>query len=251
MLNPQWTPMDTSYWSSHFPGIKQQPTSKLYFKRFLWRLAIYVPGGELVYSKDPDLYQALEHRRATAISYNWAGSWYARRNNQLNEVDVKLLYLVKNIRDQYGKNIRVRVEEPMLQFYAEDEQTIKDIAQEFTYPVDYKSNVEEINGPVNEAEAGILLSGAIIKRNPSEYQYKVVLRDGRYRVEAKQQVLTYLENLGDQIKITPKCQEMLSRPYPSCWGVFFYTNDLGVATMLRLIDPDIVGNIHEIVVSNK
>jgi hypothetical protein len=117
--------------------------------------------------------------------------------------------------------------------------------------VDYKSNVEEINGPVNEAEAGILLSGAIIKRNPSEYQYKVVLRDGRYRVEAKQQVLTYLENLGDQIKITPKCQEMLSRPYPSCWGVFFYTNDLGVATMLRLIDPDIVGNIHEIVVSNK
>ena len=212
---------------------------------------MYIPGGNLVYSKDPDLHQALEYRRATAISYNWAGSWYARRSNQLNNVDVKLLYVAKNIRDQYGKKIRVRVEEPMLQFYAEDEQTIKDIAREFAYPIDYKCHVEEVNGPVDESEAAILLSGAIIKRNPSEYQYKVVLRDGRYRTETKQQVLTYLKNLGDQIKITPKCQEMLSMPYPSCWGVFFYTNDPGVVTMLRLIDPDIVGNIHEIIVPNK
>jgi len=243
--------MDTSYWSNNFPVIKQQPTSKLYFKQFLWRLAIYVPGGELIYSKNPDLKEALEYRKATAISYNWAGSWYSRRNSQLNDVDVELLYVAKNIRDQYGKQIRVRVEEPMLQFYTEDEQTVKEIAKKFTEPTDYRCNVEEINGPTNEDESKILLSGAIIRRNPSEFQYKVVLRDGRYQTESKRLILTYLENLGDQIKITPKCQEMLASPFPSCWGVFFYTNDPGIATMLRLIDPDIVGNIHEIIVPNK
>lgn len=243
--------MDTLYWSSNFPGIKQQPTTKLYYKKFLWRLVVFVPGGELIYSKNPDLHEALEYRRATAISYNWAGSWYSRRSNHLNDVNVGLLYVAKNIRDQYGKQIRIRIEEPMLQFYAEDEQTIRAIAKEFAYPTDYKAHVEEINGPINDAEAKILLSGAIIKRNPSGFQYKVILRDGRYRLECKQQILTYLENLGDQIKITPKCQEMLAQPYPSCWGVFFYTNDPGVATMLRLINPDIIGNIHEIIVPNK
>jgi hypothetical protein len=251
MLNLPWTAMDTSYWSSNFPGIKQHPTLKLYYKKFLWRLTVYIPGGELIYSKNPDLNEALSFRRATAISYNWAGSWFSRRSIQLNDVDVGLLYVAKNIREKYGRQIRVRVEEPMLQFYAEDEQTIRDIARSFSHPTDYRSQVEEINGPINDAEAEILLSGAIIKRNPPEFQYKVVLRDGRYRLESKQQVLTYLENLGDQIKISPKCQEMLAQPYPSCWGVFFYTNDPGVATMLRLIDPNIVGNIHEIIVPNK
>jgi hypothetical protein len=117
--------------------------------------------------------------------------------------------------------------------------------------VDYSARVKEINGPESVEHADILLTGAIIVRKSSNYQYKVIIRDGRYPVEIKRQVLTYLENLGDQIRITPKCRDMLASPYVHCWGVFFYTNDPELTIMLRLFDPNLVGNIHQLIVLDK
>ena len=139
----------------------------------------------------------------------------------------------------------------MIQFYSDSQDTLKEIAHEFTYPHDYRSCVKEINGPESVEQAEILLTGAIIRRNTPDYRYKVVLRDGRYTIDIKKQVLAYLENLGDQIRITPKCQEMLASPYVHCWGVFFYTDDPDLTIMLRMIAPDLVGNIHELIVLDK
>ena len=197
--------------------------------------------------------EAVEHRRAHARSYNWAGSWLHghHRGNSLQQTDTNLLTIARNIKNQYGNTIRIRVEEPTVQFYADNQETLKDIAREFTYPGDYRSQVKEVNGPESAEQADLLLSGAIIRRNVPDYRYKVVLRDGRYSVEIKRQVLAYLENLGDQIRITPKCREMLASPYIHCWGVFFYTDDPDLTIMLRMIAPDLVGNIHELIVLDK
>lgn len=197
--------------------------------------------------------EAVEHRRAHARSYNWAGSWLHghHRGNSLQQTDTNLLTIARNVKNQYGNTIRIRVEEPTVQFYADKQETLKDIAREFTYPGDYRSQVKEVNGPESSEQADLLLSGAIIRRNAPDYRYKVVLRDGRYSVEIKRQVLAYLENLGDQIRITPKCREMLASPYIHCWGVFFYTDDPDLTIMLRMIAPDLVGNIHELIVLDK
>lgn len=186
-----------------------------------------------------------------ARSYNWAGSWLNDRHRvTLSLTDESLLTIGRNIKNQYGNSIRVRVEEPTVQFYAADQQTLRDIAHHFCYPYDFRYRVKEINGPESAEQADVLLKGAIIRRT-SDYRYKVVLRDGRYSTEVKQQVLTYLENLGNQIRITPKCREMLAAPHIHSWGVFFYTDDPDLTIMLRLIDPNIVGNIHELIVLDK
>ncbi len=197
--------------------------------------------------------EAVEYRRAHARSYNWAGSWLhgQHRGNSLAITDVSLLTIARDIKNRYGNTIRIRVEEPMIQYYSDSQETLKEIAREFTRPHDYRSCVKEINGPESVEQAEILLTGAIIRRNTPDYRYKVVLRDGRYSVEIKRQVLSYLENLGDQIRLTPRCQEMLASPFIHCWGVFFYTDDPDLTIMLRIIAPDLVGNIHELIVLDK
>ena len=246
--------VDTSFWGNTFTGIKIRPTQKLFYRKFLWRLVVDIPSGNLIYSKLDTMSEAVEDRRAHARSYNWAGSWLNgghHRGNSLALTDVSLLTIARNIKNRYGNTIRIRVEEPMIQFYAADQETLKNIAREFTYTGDYQSRVKEINGPESAEQADILLTGAIIRRTAPGYRYNVVLRDGRYTTEIKKQVLAYLENLDDQIRITPKCQEMLASPYIHIWGVFFYTDDPDLTIMLRMIAPDLVGNIHELIVLDK
>jgi hypothetical protein len=253
MVNQQWMSVDTSFWSNTFAGIKIRPTQKLFYKKFLWRLVVHIPSGNLIYSKMLTMSEALEHRRAHARSYNWAGSWLHGhdRGNSLRQTDANLLTIARNIKHQYGNTIRIRVEEPTIQFYADSQETLKAIAHEFTYPGDYRSHVREINGPESDQQTAILLSGAIIRHKAPGYRYKVILRDGRYTVEIKKQVLAYLDNLDDQIRLTPKCREMLASPYIHIWGVFFYTDDPDLTIMLRMIAPDLVGNIHELIVLDK
>jgi hypothetical protein len=244
--------VDTSFWSNNFAGIKIRHTQKLFYGKYLWRLVVEVPGGNLIHSKIESMSEAVMLRKAHARSYNWAGSWshgYYRGGTMM--ADVNLLTLARDVKNRLGNTIRIRVEEPMIQFYAEDSETLQDIAREFRYPVDYSARVKEINGPESDQQAALLLNGAIIRRKTADYRYKVIIRDGRYPVEIKRQVLTYLENLGDQIRITPKCRDMLASPYIHCWGVFFYTNDPELTIMLRLFDPNLVGNIHELIVLDK
>lgn len=237
--------MDLLYWNNTCPGAKVVFTKKLFYKKFLWRLVVRVPFGNLVYTNGciqdaiKQRYTSVYHRRM------WPEAWLPK------QVSIPLIGCVRTIKSQYGKSIRIRVEEPMLQIYAQDEQTLKNIARDFVYPLNFGSCIEEINGPISDAEADILLSGAIIKRQPSEYRYKVVFRDGRYSIESKKQILEYLIQLGDQVRVSRGSREMLNMPYTSCWGVFFYTNDPAITTMIRLIEPDIIGNIHELIVLDK
>ena len=244
--------VDTSFWSNTFTGIKIRPTQKLFYGKFLWRLVVDIPSGNLIYSKLPTISEAMDHRRAHARTYNWAGSWLNghNRGNSLALTDTLLLTIARNIKNRLGSTIRIRVEEPMMQFYADNQDTLKDIAREFAAN-DFQSKVKEVTGPDSVEQADILLSGAIIRRTAPGYRYKVVLRDGRYTVEIKKQVLAYLDNLDHQIRMTPKCREMLASPFVHCWGVFFYTDDPDLTIMLRMIAPDIVGNIHELIVLDK
>ena len=246
--------VDTSFWSNAFTGIKVRHTKKLFYGKFLWRLVVEVPSGNLIYSKELTMSEAMEYRRLHARSYNWAGSWsqgqVSGSTYAILPTDATLLTIARDIKNHYGKDIRIRVEEPVIQFYAADQQTLRDIAQNFCYPYDYRSRIKEVNGPESDQQAAILLGGAILRRT-ADYQYKVILRDGRYTPAVKQQVLNYLDNLEDQIRITPRCRDMLIQPSTYIWGISFYTNDPDLTIMLRLIAPTIVGNIHQLIVLDK
>lgn len=238
--------MDISYWTNYNPNISISETKKQYFGQYLWRLAIDVKGARLINDKLDDLSRALAHRRAMVQNYAYGGAWYIRKHaDDINKIDVDQLYEIKQIRDKYRSQIRIRLEEPNVQIYAETESVLREIADEISNK--FRSHVLTVCGPRTEEIGKLLKSGIIVSKTKTEYTHKVLLRDGRYSSQVKGQILEYLHSLGDIVKLSPGSIRMLNKPYPSMWGVFFYTNDPSITTFLSLISPGIILNIHELV----
>jgi hypothetical protein len=233
--------MDSSYWNKLNPDIQFQDTVKLYFNRYLYRLVIHAAGGRLVNSSDSSLELALITRMSMEKMYNKSG-WWGVRPNQLVKVDVKLLESVRLIKNKIP-DIKIRVEEPSIQFYADSEDTLKKIAES----LHNTGCITHINSPAANTEQ-LLLSNAILKKSATDYSCKVILKDGKYSNEIKQQILNYLDNLGAVVKISKSNRYMLGNTiHPHIWGVWFYTNDVDIVTFIRLIAPDSILNIHSLV----
>jgi len=232
--------MDLLFWNN-YKGVLIQDTQKQFYKKFLWRLVVRAEGGRLLESKSASLQDALTARRETAKAYNYGGSWGWRGNNHLNNVNIDLLETIREIKSK-NTDIRVRVEEPLIQFYAETEEELKLVAVRLsTFDC-----VTAISGP-NDVTADILKSGGIVIKKKSDFPYKIIFRDGRYTADVKLQLLDFLLAQGEDVKISRGVQDMLKKSYPSIWGVFCYTKDPQIATFISLIDPTLVSNIHELV----
>jgi hypothetical protein len=235
--------MDISFWNKLNPEVEFFNTAKQYFNQYLWKLIIHADGGRLILS-NLSLEDALAHRKNMAIAYNYGGSWRPyRADQQLDKIDMSLLESIQNVKETLGNKIRTRIEEPHVQFYAKSEDTLKEISN----LLEPKSCIISVSGPENSKAEELLKSGAIIRNTKIEYKYKVIVRDGRYNPSVKSQLLQYLDNLGDEVKLSKTCRQMLSKTYPSVWAVFFYVNDPKLVTFINLIDPTLISNIHPVV----
>ena len=238
--------MPIQQWLNKYPGIIYHPTTKLFYRKFLWRLVIHAPGGNLINHEVDDLATALEMRRKHIKHYNWSGSWMVRAS-QLDVVDLSQLSIVKDIRLEFGNQIRIRVEEPKIQFYTINESVASGIAGKFSIPMGSNGCLSEINGPRSLEEEKILLGGTILKKGPVEFSYLISLRAGNYGRSVKTQILNYLTSLGDQIKIKPSVIQRLNASFAEMWDISFLANDPEIVVFLRLIHPDLVKNIDHIV----
>jgi hypothetical protein len=235
--------MDISYWKNKNSQIRFEETAKQFFGKYLYRLTLSVPGGRIIYeNRDYDL--AIETRRHFR-QFNPGGYW-GRGTGNVDEIDIKLLQRVREIKDS-RPNIKMRIEEPEVQFYAETEDDLKSIMN-YMSP-EHNNAVLSVSGPASADAQQLLESGVIIRKKKIGYNYKIVLRDGRCEVATKQQILNYLESLGpDEAKVSPGVKNMLNSKYNGFWSIWFYANDEKVTTFLELILPGCVLNIHPLVV---
>lgn len=238
--------MDTLFWTQSNPDIEFTHTHKQFFKKYLYKLFVYAPGGRQIDHKMDSVASALlERARAGGRMYNYGGSWRDRIDQHyIKEADALFLEYLRHVK-QTNKKVKFRIEEPNIQIYAADEADLQLIVKEFD-PA-WNKYIEELMHPENDACAEVLKAGAILVSTPHKYSHKVVIRDGRYNKQIKSQVLNYLESLGDLVKLSNGSLDMMTKPYESMWGVFFYTNDPSVTTFLSLISPGIIANIHELV----
>ena len=241
--------MDTSFWIQCNPNITIDHTTKKYFGKYLYKIVVYAPAGRLIDSKN-SLNDALEHRKNIAKNINYGGYWGIHRHRDLDRADLAFLEKLRNFRHDKLSNIKLRVEEPRIQIYCNDENDLKDLVNTHFSQAE-KFYIENFSGPESEYSERLLNAGAIIRRIDIGYRYKVILKDGRYSPEIKNQLLTYLTNLGeDQIKLPSTGYEMLSKSTGFIWNLYFYTNDLDVVTFISLISPGIVSNSHELVIAS-
>jgi hypothetical protein len=235
--------MDTSFWIQCNPKISVGHTTKKYYGKFLYKLVLYVPASRLIHSKG-SIAEELHHRKA----YNLGGSWsYSRFVSKIDQADITLLGIVRDIKLDKNLNIKLRAEEPRVQLYANTEQDLQHVIK--TYLADYYSHIESITGPEDADAAAILDTGAIIKKNDIGYRYKVLLKDGRYDLQTKKQIMEYLSNLGPDLAYVPRgTLDALSRNTTYIWNSYFYCNDDNVNVFINLISPGMVSNCHELVI---
>jgi hypothetical protein len=238
--------MDISFWTQCNPKIALEDTTKKFFGQYLYRMVVYAPASRLIRDKKP-VAVCLEHAKNLTRNIN-AGYWGLRRDRNLNEADVDFLERLKSVAANKDLNVKLRAEEPYVQIYADSPERLEELVRN-EFAAEHRRYVQSISRPADDKAADILNSGAILRKKDVGFRYKILIRDGKYPGEVKQNLLRYLTNLdSDIVKISKTGLETLNKSYSYVWNLYLYTNDADIVTFLNLLHPNIVLNIHELVV---
>lgn len=238
--------MDISYWTGLNPNILKQETVKLMHGHYLYRLAIQVVGCSIL-RNNQDIEDAIHWRNNKHRDYNWGGSW---RKKPIGNDDSNLLKIIK---DQLVYNetsprvnghdlLKVRIEEPYIQFYSAQEQVLKDLASRLLY--NNNLHFHSIMSPESVEKEKLILEGFTLRKNKVKWPYRILMRDGKYSLESKNQIASYLKNLGSDIKVPQGLWEQLEKGN-WIWGGYIYVHDKNIATVLGMMDPRLIAKIEE------
>lgn len=237
--------MDILFWTALNPNIKQLETTKVMHRHYLHRLAIHVPGSSML-RHDGDLDSLIEKRNNA--SYNYGGSW---RRSKLSDSDIELLKFIKRRLEEINdsnntrvpvNDIRVRIEDPNIQFYSRNELALRNLTKSLEW--EDNSHFVSVMSPASAANEKFLLDGLVLRKREVDWRYRIVLRDGRYSAETKQQLSNYFNALGDQVRVPNGLSDQLTKG-GWIWGGYVYTHDPQLQTMLTLIDPKLVSKVEE------
>jgi hypothetical protein len=247
--------MDPQFWTSLNPNIVCESTRKQFYSQYCYKLVVEAYGARSIIDARPTTHivNHISERKSKQYNYggSWggAGSWAARQIAELNKADPTFLEELRSIKNGYCGKVRMRIEEPWIQIYTRDEQTLMDIATRLNYDSTIAGRILSVSTPDSPEHQKLLEEGHIIAapNSKQEYKYKIILRDGHYSKETKQLVVNYLKTMENEVKVSKANMTMLEGPLRYIWGCFVYTNDPAIMSMIGLIAPGMVGKIHEIV----
>jgi hypothetical protein len=199
---------------------------------------------------DENISYAIMMRISNSNLYRVQNFWLQQRYRyqNLENADVFLLENLRRIKTKYANIVKVRVEEPNVQIYSENEEMLKEIVKEFnTVDLDF---ISKITGPESGTE-NILLNNSIIVKTDPGFKYKLTLRTGQFDINTKHQLLNYIDNLDNQVYCNAAGRNALASNHKSVYTApFLLVNDLSLAVFINLISPGVVTNIHELVYNN-
>jgi hypothetical protein len=241
--------MATLYLTNLNPTAKIVDTKKKFFNRYLYKIVFHVPACRLVAMKsDCDISEQLEVRQKMLNTYQYGhgyNSSYAmavHRDRRLIGANVSQLEYFKKIVVEHEDRIKIRIEEPFLTIYADDESLLLNIADP------EKAAVTEFHRPSGTAAVAALNRGECIVKTATEYTHKVVFKELAIGAESKASIYNYLTGLGDIVKMTKGCERNLRENRFWFTTSYFYTKDESILTFLNLIAPGVVAGIYKLTV---
>lgn len=197
---------------------------------------------------DCDISEQLEVRQKMLNTYQYGhgyNSSYAmavHRDRRLIGANVSQLEYFKKIVVEHEGQIKIRIEEPFLTIYADDESLLLNIADP------EKAAVTEFHRPSGTAAVAALNRGECIVKTATEYTHKVVFKELAIGAESKASIYNYLTGLGDIVKMTKGCERNLRENRFWFTTSYFYTKDESILTFLNLIAPGVVAGIYKLTV---
>lgn len=234
-------------WKTINSNIEINDTRKKFFNQYFCSLKYRCPGGRIVLNpnitiQDIDAAVKAKNEFERSYHYNYAGSWRSTETRYV-DIDAKKLYVLKQIITDYKGLIKLRVENPYVTLYSLNETTLLEITKK--YLGKWHQDLKTLYTPKNLQEKEVLEKGNIIVKNPIDYQYKFFCKSGP--CYNKNAVAAYLYNLGDLVKVSGSVWSLLEdTTHNHVWNIWFYSNDVDIAEMLNIIEPNFVTNIHEL-----
>ena len=237
--------MDILFWTKLNPKIAVGRVNRRFYNQYYYKLEIKIPGTSFLRDSETSLDKQLENRKRVRRSVNFAGSWRMKHLQLPDQRDLEFLARIRDAKPLYETTMKFRIEEPTLHVYSNSEDELYKFAIAVADPTQSTDGFCKIFKPLSDKHLELLEQGYTVKRRESEYPFKVLVREGRYTKERKQQILNYLNNLGDLVELPLHFISSMEKKYDSVWNCYFYSKDRGILTMLSMIDPRFIRDIEE------
>jgi len=231
--------MDSLRWFKLNQNVKIVETTKKFYNRYLYKITYNIPGVFLIpYTKDQEhlMLKICDHERGRASSFIY--------RYKITAEDVPKLMVIQEMYLN-RKDIRVRTEGSSISIFSDNIDSLYDLA--FSQLAQCVTNLRLVSLPFTDATTDLLEQDYIIVRTPTEYLYKVMLKNhyGGNRAD-KLALANYLSSIGDEVKVSDKILSYLRAPYKYFYGGYFYVRDPNLVDMIRLVAPTLIRNVQQL-----
>lgn len=240
------------FWTKLNQTVKIVNTKKKFFNNYLYKIVVWCPGGRLITDKHSKDAAFLLKRRVEYLleekSYNYGGSWFNQMTRSKGKylednADVNQLQYYIDLNQQHADVIKLRIEEPTITVYSNDEALLYNIASRFS------DRLKEWHRPENSSAADILNRGEIVAKTEPQFPYKIVLKEHVFADKSvKNVILDHLYNLdkNDEVCLTKSIVKHLGSQMQYFPGGYFYAKDTTTITFINLICPGIITGIFKL-----
>ncbi len=206
------------------------------FRGKLYRLQIFCPLAVALRRdncSDDEIHDFVRYKKSTA------------NRSRLLYLDQADSYQIINLRDNL-KGIKFRVEGPLISVYFDTSSEVNSFITKIKSP--FRNRIKEICGPINEKHAEDLKNNKIVKKSKIDYKYKLIFKDGLYKLETLKQICNYLDQAGAHFP--PWRAKMIDEhafEQKYIYGKYCYINNLDCLTFVDLIKPGAIKKYHELV----
>jgi hypothetical protein len=236
--------MDILSWTKLNPNIHISHVNRRFYNQYYYKLEVMVTGSGFLRDPESSIIEQAENRkkRNELRKINFGGSWRHNRAVDPTDHDLQLLQKIRTAQQKY-KSLKLRIEEPRFQVYSTDEDELYKFASDI---VDSNNqHIVSLFKPTTADHLALLKQGYTISRKPANYPIKAYVREGRYTLQTKSQVLGYLKAMPEEVYMPKHFIETFTKEYESVWNCYFYIKDRSILTMLALICPSLIRTTEE------
>jgi hypothetical protein len=229
--------MVLSFWKQFHPDIKVLPATKLSYGLYPYKVVLSIKGAAMLRNSS-----AFETQMSARRNINYGGSW--RRPVEPSARDLVLLERIRSWNMNIPVDVKMRIEDSSVQIYSTNQPTLVAFVKSIFEPED-RERIVSISAPADQKALDIIQAGYTYNpKRDLNYRFRVNIRDGRYDIETRANLLSILESQGDQVRVPPGTRKMMEKTNGEyIWGAYFYCNDENVNLLFALVCPTFIRNI--------
>lgn len=232
------TKMASLDWTKINNNIVITYTKKKFYNKFLYKLTYNVPGIRVIH-------WAKNNTDLNLRVMDWNDRVQKRINAQPQADLIQIREFFK-LYQQKSESLKFRIEHNTFNIYSDSEQFLYDLSS--TKLKSWTSSLQVVSLVESAKDLQLLDQGFTIVKKKPEYAFRVKIREGFFKdANERQGLALYLKNLGKEIRIT---KLMLSRLIGSgkyFGGGYVYLNDPRLVDMLKLVAPNLIGPVNQMV----